>query len=75
MARRGPQGSAATGKVDRDLAHDLINLLTAILGQCDLLLLRLSQEDPARPPIEAIRAAGRRAEEVTRLIAESRDRP
>jgi two-component system, cell cycle sensor histidine kinase and response regulator CckA len=73
MARRGPQGSPAD-KTSRELAHDLINLLTAILGQCDLLLLRLSHEDPTRPTIEVIRAAGRRAEEVTRrLLAESQD--
>ena len=62
-------------KLPSVLAHDFSNLLTTILGHCDLLLLRLPQEDPTRKTIEEIRNAGRRAEALTRqLLAYTRDK-
>src|SRR6266571_4372279 len=42
------------GRLASGLAHDFNNMLTAILGQCNLLLRRLSQEDPSRRGIEEI---------------------
>jgi len=62
-------------KLPSVLAHDFSNLLTTILGHCDLLLLSLPQEDPTRKTIEEIRNAGRRAEALTRqLLAYTRDK-
>ncbi len=61
------------GRLASGLAHDFNNLLTAILGQCDLLLRRLSTEDPTRKAIVEIRTAGDRAASLTRqLLAYSR---
>jgi CheY-like chemotaxis protein len=61
------------GRLASGLAHDFNNLLTAILGQCDLLLRRLSREDPTRKAIAEIRGAGDRAAALTRqLLAYSR---
>ncbi len=61
------------GRLASGLAHDFNNLLTAILGHCDILLRRLSEEDPTRKGIEEIRSAGERAAGLTRqLLAYSR---
>ncbi|HEU4403210.1 MAG TPA: ATP-binding protein [Candidatus Polarisedimenticolia bacterium] len=61
------------GRLASGLAHDFNNLLTAILGHCDLLLRRLSREDPSRRGIEEIQDAGERAGALTRqLLAYSR---
>jgi len=61
------------GRLSSGLAHDFNNLLTAILGQCDLLLRRLPEGEPARKGIEEIRTAGERAAGLTRqLLAYSR---
>src|SRR6266496_2317331 len=61
------------GRLASGLAHDFNNLLTAILGHCDILLRRLSEEDPTRKGIEEIRTAGERAAGLTRqLLAYSR---
>src|SRR5437899_8488095 len=61
------------GRLASGLAHDFDNLLTAILGQCEILLRRLPAEEPARSGIEEIRTAGERAAALTRqLLAYSR---
>jgi PAS domain S-box-containing protein len=43
------------------IAHDLNNILSAIVGYPDLLLLQLSPEDKLRKPLGAIKSAGERA--------------
>jgi len=73
--RSGPAGPADGN--DRRLASgwrtNFNNLLTAILGQCDILLRRLPPEEGARKGIEEIRTAGERAAGLTRqLLAYSR---
>src|SRR5713101_5771312 len=61
------------GRLASGLAHDFNNMLTAILGQCNLLLRRLSQEDPSRRGIEEINKACNRAAALThQLLAYSR---
>ncbi|MBI2901552.1 MAG: response regulator [Planctomycetes bacterium] len=56
----------AIGQLAGGVAHDFNNLLTAILGYSDVVLGRLSADDPARSDIEEIKKAGKRASEVTR---------
>jgi CheY-like chemotaxis protein len=48
------------------VAHDLNNLLTAILASADLLLQAVPEGDPSREDLLAIRDAGRRAAALTR---------
>ncbi len=78
MAARAEQERVAQrmetiGRLASGLAHDFNNMLTAILGQCDILLRRLPEEEPAREGIEEIRIAGERAAGLTRqLLAYSR---
>lgn len=63
----------AVGRLAGGIAHDFNNLLTAINGYCDLLLFRMSGDEPWRKEIEEIRKAGERATSLTRqLLAFSR---
>lgn len=43
------------------IAHDLNNILSAIVGYPDLLLLQLSRDSELRKPLGAIKSAGERA--------------
>ena len=43
------------------IAHDLNNILSAIVGYPDLLLMQLSPENELRKPLGAIKSAGERA--------------
>ncbi len=54
----------AIGLMAGGVAHDLNNILVAIVGYPDLLLMELPQDSNLRQPIEAIRQAGERAGEV-----------
>ncbi|HEX5690663.1 MAG TPA: PAS domain S-box protein, partial [Roseiflexaceae bacterium] len=47
------------------IAHDFNNLLTGILGYADLALFELAPDSPARPLIDTVVKAGRRAAELT----------
>ncbi len=50
------------------IAHDFNNLLTAILGNLDLSLARISPASPARRNIEAAQKASKRATELCKQL-------
>jgi PAS domain S-box-containing protein len=54
----------AIGLMAGGVAHDLNNILAGLVGYPDLLLMNLPAESEMRPPLEAIKASGRRAAEV-----------
>jgi two-component system, cell cycle sensor histidine kinase and response regulator CckA len=70
---RQAQKMEAVGRLAGGIAHDFNNLLTAILGYADLVLTRLTPEDPLSSKVEEIRRAGERAANLIRkLLAFSR---
>lgn len=54
----------ALGRLAGGVAHDLNNILSAIIGHPDLILLNLPPDSPIRRNVEAIQKAGRRAVEI-----------
>ncbi|MDR3718512.1 MAG: PAS domain S-box protein [Bryobacteraceae bacterium] len=63
----------AIGRLAGGVAHDFNNLLTVINGYGDLLLARMSRDDPHRAAIQEIRQSGGRAADLTQhLLAFSR---
>ncbi len=58
----------AVGRLAGGIAHDFNNLLTVILGHCNILLGRMTVDDPAYPRLTEIRAAGERAASLTQQI-------
>ena len=70
---RQAQKMEAVGQVAGGVAHDFNNMLTAILGNAELVLGELPVDDAHRDNIEEIRSAGQRAAALTQqLLAFSR---
>jgi len=47
------------------IAHDFNNLLVGILGHAEIALMDIAEGSPARPPVEEIGVAARRAADLT----------
>lgn len=70
---RQSQKMEAVGRLARGIAHDFNNVLAAILGNSDLIQLRLKPDDPLIPDVEEIAKAAERGASLTRqLLAFSR---
>jgi len=70
---RQAQKMESIGTLAGGIAHDFNNLLTAINGQAELGLMKLSEDHPARKNLDGILAAGNRAAKLTgQLLAFSR---
>jgi two-component system cell cycle sensor histidine kinase/response regulator CckA len=70
---RQSQKLEAIGRLAGGVAHDFNNVLTAIVGYCDLLESSLDASDPRRKFVEEMRHAGQSAASMTaQLLALSR---
>ncbi|MBW2465865.1 MAG: response regulator, partial [Deltaproteobacteria bacterium] len=62
------QKMEAVGRLAGGVAHDFNNILTTIIGYCELTNNRLSENDPLRENIETIWAAADKAAALTRQL-------
>ncbi|WP_161939936.1 PAS domain-containing hybrid sensor histidine kinase/response regulator [Dissulfuribacter thermophilus] len=73
---RTAQKMEAIGRLAGGIAHEFNNLLMAILGQCELLLMDISEEAQLRKKVMAIQKTAKRASKITRnLLAFSKKAP
>jgi two-component system, cell cycle sensor histidine kinase and response regulator CckA len=59
------QKMETVGRLTGGVAHDFANLLTLIAGYSDILLNRISENDPLRPELDEIRNAANRGSNLT----------
>ncbi len=70
---RQAQKMEALGTLAGGIAHDFNNILSAIMGNTQLLKLSIAKDNPARKELENIHTASRRARElVSQILAFSR---
>ena len=62
------QKMEAIGTLAGGVAHDFNNILTAIIGNANLALLDISNDDSLREQIEEIKKAGNKAASLTRQL-------
>ena len=65
---RQSQKMEAIGTFAGGISHDFNNLLTGMLGYCDLLLVQLPKDSPVREDVGEIRALAVRGTELSRQI-------
>jgi two-component system cell cycle sensor histidine kinase/response regulator CckA len=64
----------AIGRLAGGVAHDFNNVLTVVIGRCQLLLARYQPEDPVYESLDQIESTAQRAASLTRqLLAFSRN--
>ena len=67
------QKMEAVGRLAGGVAHDFNNLLSIVIGNAELMLMGLAEDDPFRKKLEQIKGGGERAASLTRqLLAFSR---
>jgi signal transduction histidine kinase len=62
------QKMEVVGKLAAGVAHDFNNILSVIMGYCDLTMDKLGSDDAQRAHLETIRAAAERAAGLTRQL-------
>jgi signal transduction histidine kinase len=73
---RQAQKMDAVGKLAGGVAHEVNNMMTAVIGFAEYALQQLAADHPVRPDIEEVIKAGTRAAAVTQqLLAFSRRQP
>lgn len=58
----------AVGKLAGGISHDFNNLLTAVIGYSEILLMKLDGNDPIRKEVAGIHYAGERASHLVRQL-------
>ena len=70
------QKMEAIGRLAGGIAHDFNNMLVAILGNIELMMMKLSDDDPLYRHLEQMRIAAERAADLTnKLLLFSRKQP
>jgi signal transduction histidine kinase/ActR/RegA family two-component response regulator len=65
---RQSQKMQAIGTLAGGIAHDFNNILSAIIGNTDLMAMEMDRDHPAAPTIEEIRRASSRAKDLVAQI-------